>query len=323
MDTPTKALTSAPATHVRRFDPRRDLAKVADLIELCFNESLDRDGRRYVQSMRSAAKVPGIARISSLIEDWSSIPLEGFIWEEEDNLVGNLTLIPFRLRQQKYYLIANVAVHPEFRRKGIARELTRQGIEYARLKGSPSVWLQVREENAGATALYQGLGFKEQARRSDWFCRTLFDEMVFPEEIQITRRPASLWPVQQAWLEQTYPTQLRWHLPLRENVLQPNLWGALQRIANGTIVDQWVAWKAGQPIGILACQTIHNLNCLLWLSVSPEEQDLAVQSLLYHAHRVRTMQSLVLEYPAHQADEMILSAGFQLHQILIWMKIDF
>src|SRR3972149_2661349 len=105
------------ASQLRPFDLRRDLLPVADLVELCFAESLDADGRLYIRQMRQAAAGPGMAL-------GSATSMSGFVWVEEGSLVGNLSLIPHHYGRRRLYLIANVAVHPDHRRHGIARTLT-------------------------------------------------------------------------------------------------------------------------------------------------------------------------------------------------------
>ncbi len=149
--------SNAVSDHLRPLDARRDLLAVADLIEICFADTLDLEGRRYLNNMRAAAKTPGLAFFTPL-EEMANVPISGFIWEEDRRLVGNISLIPYRQDGQRRYLIANVAVHPDFRRRGIGRLLTEQGIEYARTKGLPDVWLHVREENISAITLYQEPG---------------------------------------------------------------------------------------------------------------------------------------------------------------------
>ena len=62
-------------------------------------------------------------------------------------IVGNLSLIPFVRRGHVVYLIANVAVHPDYRRRGIARQLTQTALDYLRQRGVSSAWLQVRDDN--------------------------------------------------------------------------------------------------------------------------------------------------------------------------------
>lgn len=61
--------------HIRRFDIRRDLNMVADLVELCFADSLDADGRRYIRQMRSTARHPNFLRWTAGIAERGGDPL--------------------------------------------------------------------------------------------------------------------------------------------------------------------------------------------------------------------------------------------------------
>lgn len=158
----------SPASHLRPFDVGRDLNAVADLVETCFADTLDEDGKRYVQQMHAAARNPRYLRWATAVADHVSMPLSGYVWEENGYLAGNLSLIPFLNQGRRYYLIANVAVDPSYRRRGIARAMTRTALDHAFSRGAASVWLHVREENLAAFNLYQSLGFRERARRTTW-----------------------------------------------------------------------------------------------------------------------------------------------------------
>jgi ribosomal-protein-alanine acetyltransferase len=61
--------------------------------------------------------------------------------------------------------ILNLAVAPEFRRRGIARSLWKAFAG----SSSSSVFLEVRESNEGARKLYLSLGFQEVGRRPDYY----------------------------------------------------------------------------------------------------------------------------------------------------------
>jgi ribosomal protein S18 acetylase RimI-like enzyme len=58
-------------------------------------------------------------------------------------------------------LLDRLAVAPEFRRRGIGRALAEHAISRARRAGVTKVWLDSTPKLQDATALYQGLGFKE------------------------------------------------------------------------------------------------------------------------------------------------------------------
>ena len=57
------------------------------------------------------------------------------------------------------YYLDSIAVVPEARGRGIARQLLQRGIAIAREMGLPAV-LACEPDNLGAKALYESLGFK-------------------------------------------------------------------------------------------------------------------------------------------------------------------
>ena len=109
--------------NLRPLSILRDLPAVADLIEMCFSSTMDNEGKRYVQDMRRAGKDNSFLQWANRAAESTSLPLTGYVWEENGRIVGNASLVPFRNNHQRVYLIANVAVHPEYRRKGIALSL--------------------------------------------------------------------------------------------------------------------------------------------------------------------------------------------------------
>jgi ribosomal-protein-alanine N-acetyltransferase len=61
--------------------------------------------------------------------------------------------------------ILNLAVAPEFRRRGIARALLAPLLEGVH----GAVFLEVRESNSAARNLYKSIGFEEISRRPDYY----------------------------------------------------------------------------------------------------------------------------------------------------------
>ncbi|WP_013323323.1 GNAT family N-acetyltransferase [Gloeothece verrucosa] len=56
--------------------------------------------------------------------------------------------------------VANLAVHPEYRGRGIGTKLLESCLEKAKGLGSTSVWISVDIDNSRAQKLYESVGFK-------------------------------------------------------------------------------------------------------------------------------------------------------------------
>lgn len=67
--------------------------------------------------------------------------------------------------------INNIAVLPEYRRKGYARLLLEHLISYGKKHKLTFLTLEVRESNAGARALYQKMGFSQVGVRKKYYER--------------------------------------------------------------------------------------------------------------------------------------------------------
>lgn len=74
--------------------------------------------------------------------------------------------------------INNVAVRPEFRRRGIGEALLSRVIEEARRRNAKAAFLEVRSANRAAQALYEKSGFRAIARRANYYSEPLEDAVV-------------------------------------------------------------------------------------------------------------------------------------------------
>ena len=79
----------------------------------------------------------------------------------------------------------NVAVHPDFRRKGIAEALVNTLVENLKKMGSRCLTLEVRASNAPAIALYEKLGFAEIGRRKNYYRNPREDALILRKEWEI------------------------------------------------------------------------------------------------------------------------------------------
>ncbi len=309
--------SSARPANLRPFDARRDLLAVADLVELCFAPTLDSDGYQYIRQMRQAARA---GRWQPAQPADLDAPLMGMVWVEEGVLVGNLSLIPQHMGSRTRYLIANVAVHPNFQRRGIARQLTQAALEDVRSRGRAETWLQVDQKNQTAVDLYTRLGFVEKMRRTSW--RGLPQASTPPtNSVRIRRRVDEDWGLQKAWLDTIYPTDVRWQLPMKTSALRPGWQGSLQRLFGDPRTLHWSALQASQLQAVLTWQSSTLEADRLWLAADPHDPQPPVAQLLAAAGRqLRRGRKLALNYPAGLAAEALQAAGFSASRTLIWMR---
>lgn len=74
--------------------------------------------------------------------------------------------------------ILNLAVAPAGRRTGLGRALVEEVLEALAERGVRQVYLEVRESNAPARALYAAHGFREVGRRKQYYRRPVEDAIV-------------------------------------------------------------------------------------------------------------------------------------------------
>jgi ribosomal protein S18 acetylase RimI-like enzyme len=307
--------------HLRPFDARRDLNAVADLIELGFSETLDDDGRRYLRQMRSAAQTIDHSGFFGLGGWFSGFTMAGYVWEENNRIVGNVNLIPYLVGTNRYFLIANVVVYPNYRGQGIGRALTAKAVEHAKRSGAPAVWLHVRTENGAAIRLYESLGFTEKARRITWRCLGEVPTFELSSGLKIVPRRSRHWPEQRRWLQTNYPKELLWNLALRLNLFHPGLIGSFTRFINNTAINQWAILQQGSLAAVTSWQSGPGQSNTLWLAAPQEVKEPVLRDLLvYTRNNLPSRRPLVLDYPVGWSEGAIEAAGFRPHQTLIWMK---
>ena len=315
------SVRSEPHPNLRPLNILRDLPAVADLIELCFSDTMDRDGQRYVQDLRRAGRDDSFLRWATRMAESTSLPLTGYVWEEGGRLVGNASLVPFRHKGRKLYLIANVAVHPEYRRRGIARMLTERALKHAAERKVRDIWLHVRDDNPGAIKLYANLGFHERARRTFWQAHGEPSAKYAPRGVTVANRVPSHWPQQQEWLRRLYPEPLNWYRPWSFSILQPGLRNWIYRTFVDLNVRQWSAVSGSQLEAVLAWIPSTGESNGLWLAARPHANADAVTALLLNVRRTLLHHpNLSMELPAGEAEDAIRAAGFDELRTLIWME---
>lgn len=301
----------------------RDLNAVADLVEICFSETMEREGREYLANMRQSARDSHFLTWAPRMVDSISLPLSGFVWEEQGRIVGNVSLIPFTVAGQRIQMIANVATHPDYRKRGIARTLVSMAMQRARSKGAASLWLNVRHDNPAAIELYKNLGFEARATRVNWVSSvgTLAPQPE-GEKTKVIRPRGQDWPAQSKWFARAYPPEMLLGQDFTGwQMFRPGLWAWLQRLFAETEIIHWAARERGRLAGAVVCQRMFGRKDHLWAAFPDNANPQIVTGLLLHARRMLSYsRGLALNYPAGVLDEAIRAAGFNERNRLVWMQ---
>jgi [ribosomal protein S18]-alanine N-acetyltransferase len=94
--------------------------------------------------------------------------------------------------------IANIAVHPEFRRRGVGASLLAVALKDALQKGLRTATLEVRAQNTGAQSLYRIFGFEEVGRRLRYYRDNNEDALLMTVDLT---KPRGGGETYQMWLE--------------------------------------------------------------------------------------------------------------------------
>jgi ribosomal-protein-alanine N-acetyltransferase len=97
-------------------------------------------------------RVPDQGRVALII--WEESQLQGFVIAR---MVG------------EECEIENIAIAGPARRRGLGTRLLGELLDFARAKGAAVVFLEVRESNQAARALYEGWEFLESGRRPSYY----------------------------------------------------------------------------------------------------------------------------------------------------------
>ena len=89
-------------------------------------------------------------------------------------VVGYLNL--YLIAQEGHLL--NLAIHPAWRRQGLASAILSHTIEHLRQRQALQLFLEVREKNQSAIRLYRKLGFEVVGKRKKYYAETNEDALV-------------------------------------------------------------------------------------------------------------------------------------------------
>lgn len=132
---------------------KADVARVAELERLCFRSPWS--AQALAGELKNAAARYRVGVVGETIQAYAGM------WVLYDEAH-----------------ITNVAVAPDYRRKGFGRAIMEEMLRTAHFYGASQMTLEVRESNLGAQALYEGLGFENAGRRKRYYSDTGEDAFI-------------------------------------------------------------------------------------------------------------------------------------------------
>ena len=294
--------------------PLRDMGPLSDLMEAAFGHELDAEGRRLIREMRSFG---GAGLLGWLVGRFVLPPAaypKGYVWYEAGRLVGNASVLPVEAGSPRWVL-ANVAVRPEFRRRGIARGMVQACLELAQNRGGQEMILQVESDNEAAIRLYHDLGFQPLTERTTYRRRS---GTPAPEDPDLGRARAQ---VPEDWHEQfrlaraEHPEGLVWPMPLRADLFRGAGWMGPRAGRN------WV-WFEGEDLrGSLTARPDWDREAWRFVLVAGGsgrgrvERGLISVALAYLGGET----NVVIDYPTGVAVGDLEALGFRAERTLTWM----
>lgn len=242
---------------LQALDLSRHLRGMAELIELCFNVTLDPGGRGLIREMMFLSQAGPLLKLLDWLPGSAPHWNEGYVWLEAGRVVGCASTQRAHRRSARW-LIANVAVHPDFRRQGIALALMRASLDHIRDKGGTEALLQVDDDNAGAIALYQQLGFRRATTQTVWKRASQAPVPAhYSSPFDVRLRGASEWQAQWQLAQQVRPLGLQWNEPLEAATFRPGFGQNLLAFFEGQTVEHWIAES---PTARVAGSLLINFN---------------------------------------------------------------
>jgi GNAT superfamily N-acetyltransferase len=312
---------SKPAPGLRRLRRWRDMGGVASLISRSFPRGVDRTGRRMLAEMSALGRAGFLGWFIAPLIIPSAAYAEGFVWEEGGSIIGNASLSEVESASGRFVL-SNVAVDPDHRRRGIGRALVEATVDLARQRGATLLLLQVEPENFPAVHLYSDLGFQSLTTRRLWTLRPLPRPPDPRSERETRPRLPTEWGLQWALAQRLHPEGLLWPHPLQDGLFRRN--AGFGRIGPGS-AGHW-AWPAeGRPQGWVTARRTGDVgDWRLVLLVEPDGRGKGEGPLLRRAvaELEGRARRIVVELPAGTGEEELTALGFIAERTLSWMAKD-
>jgi len=306
----------------RPINLAKDVRPVLGLLNTSFGPLREGQGRAVSDRFSLSQSAPFARRLSMFSRGF----IPGFVWEESGHIVGNVTLLESPIRGR--YLIANLAVHPDFRRRGIARGLMHEALAHIEGWHGRQVLLQVESDNDEAINLYRTLDFNHIGEVRRWQASISRLRLPSPEAVtgpQARSLHRREWRAAFALDRAGFEPDLNWPAPPPSDYYKSGLLQRAADLLNGRRQETWVVEAPDRRlVGLADLVSEWNRPHRLRLCVIPAWQGELDGSLLYRAvSRLRRFRggSVQFNCPAGVAttDTLLETMNFELRRSLTVM----
>ena len=129
------------------------ISQIAEIEKLCFNDPWSEKSIRY--------------ELTNPLALWLVAVIDGTVagYVGSQSVMGEADMM-------------NIAVHPDYRKQGVAQMLIAQLIAMLATDGVHSLTLEVRTSNAPAITLYEKMGFVQVGRRPNYYRNPKEDALI-------------------------------------------------------------------------------------------------------------------------------------------------
>lgn len=169
-----------------------------------------------LDTMKGARKMWPLVRLMQLVVPPLRDIMRGFVWEEDGQAVGITNVL--RQGSTDRWLIGNVSVLPEYRRRGIARKLVEAAVAYAKGRKARSIVLDVVAGNVPALTLYERLGFEHYDTSSElsFAGETPPETLPAPADCRVEAVPVGDWRPRYELALRVAPPAMQKYMPVEE-----------------------------------------------------------------------------------------------------------
>ena len=317
----------SPSSGPRRARFPQDILHITGLVELCFADVLDYPSRRMLREVRTVARMGPMAwKISRLLgvvrkEEW----LSAYVWEEQGRIVANAN-VTHRGGEEPDWLMSNVAVHPDYRRRGIARSLVEYAVNGLHSRGVGDIYLQVDAANRSAVDIYDNVGFAKIACRMAWQRAGGENRLARPagaRSFQVAERKSAEWMEEYELWRSVSPHGTAWNTPLKKKALRPSMWKGMERMLAGEQEKHFLARRGELVEAALAA--VGRASGWEGVLIQREGSGGKVEADLLHAawDVFSPGQRALLETTPAVSEHTLEKLGFRKRRTFIWMRYTF